>query len=104
MLGANLSLVGGSADVVTLDGLLVSGAQILIAEPAGGGDALGRLSLTKAGLLRRDEVVLTRLRDAGVPVCVLLAGGYAPDVEDTVAINLATVRAATAAARAPAGA
>jgi hypothetical protein len=29
---------------------------------------------------------------AGAPVCVVLAGGYAPDVADTVEINLATVR------------
>ncbi|HEU4658628.1 MAG TPA: histone deacetylase [Capillimicrobium sp.] len=58
------------------------------------GDRLGRLGLTKEGLLRRDVTVLTRLRAAGVAVCVLLAGGYAPDVADTVAINAATARAA----------
>jgi acetoin utilization deacetylase AcuC-like enzyme len=57
------------------------------------GDRLGRLSLTKAGLLARDEHVLDRLRAIGVPVCVVLAGGYAPDVRDTVEINTATVRA-----------
>jgi hypothetical protein len=30
---------------------------------------------------------------AGAAVCVVLAGGYAEDVSDTVDINLATVRA-----------
>ena len=59
------------------------------------GDRLGRLSLTKEGLLARDELVLDRLRAAGAAVCVVLAGGYAEDVRDTVDINAATVRAVT---------
>ena len=57
------------------------------------GDRLGRLALTKEGLLARDELVLDRLQ--GVAVCVVLAGGYAEDVRDTVDINAATVRAVT---------
>ena len=59
------------------------------------GDRLGRLALTKEGLLERDELVLDRLRAAGAAVCVVLAGGYAEDVNDTVDINAATVRAVT---------
>jgi acetoin utilization deacetylase AcuC-like enzyme len=55
------------------------------------GDRLGRLALTKDGLRRRDELVLDRLRGAGAAVCVVLAGGYAEDVRDTVDINAATV-------------
>jgi acetoin utilization deacetylase AcuC-like enzyme len=58
------------------------------------GDRLGKLALTKAGLRARDEVVLDRLRTAGVAVCVVLAGGYAEDVRDTVDIHAATVAAA----------
>jgi acetoin utilization deacetylase AcuC-like enzyme len=54
------------------------------------GDRLGRLSLTKAGLRARDEHVLERLT-ARSPVVVVLAGGYAPDIDDTVEINAATV-------------
>jgi acetoin utilization deacetylase AcuC-like enzyme len=54
------------------------------------GDRLGRLALTKAGLRARDERVLGRLRGAGLPVCVVLAGGYAEDVRDTVDINAGT--------------
>jgi acetoin utilization deacetylase AcuC-like enzyme len=60
------------------------------------GDRLGRLALTKAGLLARDERVLDRLRAAGIPVCVVLAGGYAEDVSDTVDINAATAAAVAA--------
>ncbi|HEY2637884.1 MAG TPA: hypothetical protein VGI54_10875, partial [Solirubrobacteraceae bacterium] len=62
------------------------------------GDRLGRLSLTKPGLRARDELVLDRLLDSCGAVVVVLAGGYAPDVRDTVDINLATVE--TVAARA----
>ena len=53
------------------------------------GDRLGRLSLSKEGLRARDRMVLSRL--AGVPTCVVLAGGYADDVNDTVEINLGTL-------------
>jgi acetoin utilization deacetylase AcuC-like enzyme len=63
------------------------------------GDALGRLAVTKAGLRERDELVLDTAAAWGVPCCVTLAGGYAPDVTDTVEINLAT--ATTLAARGP---
>jgi hypothetical protein len=34
--------------------------------------------------------VLDRLAGAGAAVCVVLAGGYAEDVRDTVDINAAT--------------
>ena len=56
------------------------------------GDRLGRLSLSKRGLLARDALVRDTLATAGVPVCVTLAGGYAEDIRDTVEINLGTVR------------
>jgi acetoin utilization deacetylase AcuC-like enzyme len=57
------------------------------------GDALGRLSLTKEGLATRDRLVLDLADDLGVPCCVALAGGYAPDIADTVEINLSTAAA-----------
>jgi acetoin utilization deacetylase AcuC-like enzyme len=60
------------------------------------GDRLGRLSLTKAGLQARDELVLDRLLATDAAVVVVLAGGYAPDVRDTVDINLATAAAVAA--------
>jgi len=62
------------------------------------GDRLGRLALTKAGLRARDALVLDRLE--GIPVVVVLAGGYAPDIRDTVEINAATVAAVAARDRA----
>jgi len=57
-------------------------------------DQLGGLGLTLEGLERRDRLVLTALAQAGVPVAVSLAGGYAVRVADTVEIHCRTVRAA----------
>jgi acetoin utilization deacetylase AcuC-like enzyme len=56
-------------------------------------DRLGRLALSKAGLRARDDHVLDRLLDVGAAVCVVLAGGYAHDVRDTVDINAGTAAA-----------
>jgi acetoin utilization deacetylase AcuC-like enzyme len=60
------------------------------------GDRLGRLALTKDGLRARDELVLDRLLATRAAVVVVLAGGYAPDIADTVDINAATVAAVAA--------
>ncbi len=56
-------------------------------------DRLGRLALTMDGLAARDAMVRDCMGLQGVPVVVLLAGGYGRRIDDTVAINLATVRA-----------
>jgi acetoin utilization deacetylase AcuC-like enzyme len=58
------------------------------------GDRLGKLALTKAGLLARDRRVLTSLRAAGIPVAIAMAGGYADDIADIVDIHFATVELA----------
>jgi acetoin utilization deacetylase AcuC-like enzyme len=60
------------------------------------GDRLGRLALTKQGLRARDELALDRLLETGAAVCVVLAGGYADDVADTVDINAGTAAAVSA--------
>ena len=54
-------------------------------------DRLGRLAVTMSGLAIRDRHVLEVLDDRSVPVVVLLAGGYARQIADTVAINRETV-------------
>ena len=58
------------------------------------GDKLGRLSVTKEGLAKRDRVVTEGCRGRGIPVAVTMAGGYAPEVEDTVDIHFQTVKTA----------
>lgn len=54
-------------------------------------DRLGRLKLTKAGLVQRDELVLSRLKDSRIPVAIAMAGGYARDIRDTVDIHANTL-------------
>ncbi len=61
------------------------------------GDRWGRLGLTKAGLAERDRRVYEACRSRGLPYVVTMAGGYAPDVEDTVSIHFETVRLAASA-------
>ncbi|MEP7116004.1 MAG: histone deacetylase [Acidobacteriota bacterium] len=63
-------------------------------------DRLGRLGLTMAGLQTRDQRVFAACRAAAIPVAIVMSGGYAPDVDDIVAIHLNTIRAAAAAAAA----
>lgn len=55
------------------------------------GDKLGKLALTKAGLARRDRMVLAMCRADGLPVAVTMGGGYADDVDDIVDIHFRTV-------------
>ncbi len=62
-------------------------------------DQLGGLDLTMDGLAQRDGLVLDRARECGVPAFVTLAGGYARNVSDTVAIHCNTVRACLSVAR-----
>ncbi|HUF76228.1 MAG TPA: histone deacetylase [Longimicrobiales bacterium] len=54
-------------------------------------DQLGGLSLTLEGLRRRDRMVLEAARARDVAVAVVLAGGYAWRLEDTVAVHAATI-------------
>lgn len=54
-------------------------------------DRFGRLALTKDGLAGRDRIVLRHLRQAGVPVAVTMAGGYAKQTKDAVDIHFRTV-------------
>jgi acetoin utilization deacetylase AcuC-like enzyme len=64
-------------------------------DPAAG-DRLGRLALSRAGLLARDRLVLARLRAAGVPVATVLGGGYGTDPEEVASRHLLLFEAAAA--------
>lgn len=59
-------------------------------------DQLGGLNLSKDGLQARDQLVIGRALEMGIPVAVTLAGGYAVKVQDTVEIHANTWRAAEA--------
>jgi acetoin utilization deacetylase AcuC-like enzyme len=56
-------------------------------------DKLGRLSLSKNGLMKRDEMVLDFAKARGIPIVTTLSGGYAENIEDTVEIHANTIRA-----------
>lgn len=58
------------------------------------GDALGRLAVTMEGLAARDSRVLAAAAEKDVPVAVVMAGGYAPAVEEIARIHETTVRTA----------
>ena len=60
------------------------------------GDRLGRLKVSAAGLAERDRRVLAALRERRIPVALSMAGGYGHVVDDTVAVQLATLREAVA--------
>jgi acetoin utilization deacetylase AcuC-like enzyme len=57
-------------------------------------DQLGGLRLTREGLRRRDRMVIDAVAAARIPLVVVLAGGYARNIEDTVAIHCATIEEA----------
>ncbi len=57
-------------------------------------DQLGGLSLTFGGIEERDRLVIRTAREHGVPVAIVLAGGYAQSVEDTLTIHANTARVA----------
>jgi acetoin utilization deacetylase AcuC-like enzyme len=55
-------------------------------------DGLGRLALTKEGLMRRDRLVLQACQARNLPVAIVMSGGYARRIEDVVDIHFNTVR------------
>jgi acetoin utilization deacetylase AcuC-like enzyme len=57
-------------------------------------DQLGGLSLTFEGLKERDHLVMWTALQRGIPVAVVLAGGYAENVYDTVQIHVNTATVA----------
>ena len=58
-------------------------------------DQLGGLTANHEGLKRRDREVFEAARSRDIPVATALAGGYARRVEDTVAIHVNTIIAAS---------
>ena len=51
-------------------------------------DRLGGLSLTKKGVMQRDAIVRDRFAD--IPLVTVLAGGYAAEDDDTIALHFQT--------------
>jgi acetoin utilization deacetylase AcuC-like enzyme len=57
-------------------------------------DQLGGLNLTLEGLQRRDRLVIEAALREGTAVAIVLAGGYAVEVRDTVTIHSNTAKVA----------
>ena len=89
-LGALIPAVGQALDGFRPDILFYVGGADPYCE-----DQLGGLSLTKAGLKKRDRGVFEEARRRGIPVATTLAGGYARRLEDTVRIHVNTILAAS---------
>jgi acetoin utilization deacetylase AcuC-like enzyme len=60
------------------------------------GDKLGRLNVTKAGLRRRDEIVLGELSRRSLPHVTVMGGGYGKDITDSVDVYESTLSVALA--------
>lgn len=58
------------------------------------GDRFGRLNLSRDGLAQRDRYVLATLKTRGLPVALLLSGGYAKTPEDTADLHATVHRMA----------
>lgn len=58
------------------------------------GDRLGRLAVSKQGLIQRDRLVLSRCQQAGMSVVIVMAGGYAESIDDLVEIHAGTIQVA----------
>jgi acetoin utilization deacetylase AcuC-like enzyme len=100
----DIGLPDGTHDAAFLDALGATLPAVIAHRPASvfylagadpyEDDQLGGLRLTKAGLRQRDRMVIEAVGQAGVPLVVVLAGGYARRVEDTVEIHAATIEEA----------
>lgn len=57
-------------------------------------DRLGRLDLSKQGMLKRDQAVFQYALDRKLPLAFSMAGGYGKDLESTVDIHFQTIQTA----------
>lgn len=57
-------------------------------------DDLGHLNITTAGVLQRDEMVLSLCRQASIPTACVIGGGYQRDTDALVDVHLQLYRAA----------
>jgi acetoin utilization deacetylase AcuC-like enzyme len=60
------------------------------------GDRYGRLALTEEGIRNRDRLVIEAVRGRGVPLAIVLAGGYAATRARTAQLHAHVFREATA--------
>ena len=103
----------GASDAEYLDALqrhlptvFQAGADIafyLAGVDVAAGDRYGNLSLTEDGIRRRERLVIEAVRDRGVALTIVLAGGYAATRARTVELHAHAFREAVAYASPPFG-
>ena len=47
-------------------------------------DRLGKMSLTKEGIIDRDEIVFSYVLDDNIPILMVLSGGYSPESAEII--------------------
>lgn len=81
-----------------LDEVLAEARPELVCYLAGvdvvAGDRYGRLALSRAGLEAREHLVMTKMKAAGIPVVLVLAGGYAASPAATADLHAVVHRQA----------
>jgi acetoin utilization deacetylase AcuC-like enzyme len=60
------------------------------------GDRYGKLALSEEGIRRREQYVIEAVRSRGLPLVIVLAGGYAPTRARTAELHAHTIREAVA--------
>jgi acetoin utilization deacetylase AcuC-like enzyme len=81
----------GSGAVQALERSNADLAFYIAGADAFAGDTLGRLSVSMTALALRDSVVYDACEQAGVPVAVVMGGGYARPISDSVDIQYRSV-------------
>jgi len=66
------------------------------------GDRYGKLALTEEGIRLRERWVIDAVRGRGLPLAIVLAGGYAPTRERTAELHMHVFRECAASSEFPA--
>ncbi|CAG0919766.1 unnamed protein product [Notodromas monacha] len=56
------------------------------------GDTLGRLSITREGIIERDEIVFRKAKEAGVPIVMVTSGGYVARTAKIIADSIVNLK------------
>jgi acetoin utilization deacetylase AcuC-like enzyme len=65
------------------------------------GDRFGKLAVSEEGIRRRDRKVIDAVRSRGMPLVIVLGGGYAASPARTAELHAHSFREAVAALRPP---
>ena len=57
-------------------------------------DKLGKLALTRDGCVKRDAFVFSQAKAHGIPVAVVMGGGYSENIDDVIEAHCNTFRMA----------